>query len=78
MSAAVCPACGRPALPTPLEAYTKRVLRLVPPDTHARVRAILDKAQQVAAPEHPPALLLLAFDMLARDLADQGHPVEAA
>jgi hypothetical protein len=42
----------------------------VPPDARERVGTLLNQAEAVG--REPAAILLLAFDVLARDLADQG------
>lgn len=65
-----CPECGRLRLETASARFRRQLMAYVPPDARERVGTLLNQAEAVG--REPAAILLLAFDVLARDLADQG------
>lgn len=68
-----CPTCGRLTLETAEAKFRRLLMAYLPPDTHERVGRLLNQATEVG--REPAAILLLAFDVLQRDLADQGVDV---
>lgn len=69
-----CPTCGRLTLETAAAKFRRLLMAYLPPDTHARVGTLLNQAAEVG--REPAAILLLAFDVLARDLGEQGVDVD--
>ena len=65
-----CPTCGRLTLETAAAKFRRLLMRYIPEDQHARIGGLLNRAEDVG--REPAAILLLAFDVLARDLAEQG------
>lgn len=65
-----CPECGRNRLETDQAKFRRQIMSFLPPDSRERVGHLLNQAEAVG--REPAAILLLAFDVLQRDLADQG------
>lgn len=68
-----CERCGRLELETAAAKFRRVLMAYLPEDQHARIGTLLNQAEAVG--REPAAILLLAFDVLARDLAEQGVEV---